>query len=61
MRMLGELQDARRRPRGPSSRSLLSFDRRLFEHGADAIVVIREAGRAKPELAEVVDPGPGPR
>ena len=40
---------------------LLSFDRRLFERRADAIVVIREAGRGKPELAEVVRLRGGPR
>ncbi len=56
MRMLGELDDAVGDPRRQLT-SLLSFDRRLFEHGADAIVVIREAGRAKPELAEVVTQG----
>lgn len=56
MRMLGELQDRDGDPRAQLA-SLLSFDRRLFEHGADAIVVIREAGRAKPELAEVVTQG----
>ena len=56
MRMLGELDDAVGDPRRQLT-ALLSFDRRLFEHGADAIVVIREAGRAKPELAEVVTQG----
>jgi AcrR family transcriptional regulator len=56
MRMIGELKDREGDPRGQLA-SFLSFDRRLFEHGADAIVVIREAGRAKPELAEVVTQG----
>ena len=37
--------------------ALAGFDRRLFEFGADAITVIREAGRAKPELASVVTEG----
>ncbi len=56
MRMLRELAEAT----GDPARQLgvlLEFDRRLFEHGGDAIVVIREAGRAKPELAEVVVQG----
>jgi TetR/AcrR family transcriptional regulator, regulator of cefoperazone and chloramphenicol sensitivity len=56
MRMLGELAERDGDPAGQLA-ALLSFDRRLFEHGADAIVVIREAGRAKPELAEVVTQG----
>ena len=55
-RMLGGLKDAEGDPREQLA-VLLSFDRRLFEHGADAIVVIREAGRGKPELAEVVSQG----
>lgn len=56
MRMLGELQEAEGQPRRQLA-ALLAFDRRLFEHGADAIVVIREAGRVKPELAAVVPEG----
>lgn len=56
MRMLGELKEAEGDPRRQLA-VLLAFDRRLFEHGADAIVVIREAGRAKPELGAVVAEG----
>src|SRR5918992_5202501 len=56
MRMLRELEDAEGDPAG-QLRALAAFDRRLFEHGGDAITVIREAGRTKPELAEVVVQG----
>ena len=56
MRMLRELDELKGDPVG-QLRSLLSFDRRLFEHGGDAITVIREAGRTKPELEEVVIQG----
>ena len=56
MRMLRELDEAEGRPGGPAA-VLLSFDRRLFEHGGDEITVIREAGRTNPELAEVVVQG----
>ncbi|HET9419660.1 MAG TPA: TetR/AcrR family transcriptional regulator, partial [Nocardioides sp.] len=56
MRMLRELDEREGDPKG-QLRSLLSFDRRLFEHGGDAITVIREAGRTKPELADVVVQG----
>ncbi len=56
MRMLRELDEAEGDPRRQLA-ILLEFDRRLFEHGADAIVVIREAGRSKPELATVVTEG----
>ena len=38
-------------------RAVVGFDRRLFEHGADAITVIREAGRTVPELATVFSDG----
>ena len=56
MRALRELDEAT----GDPHRQLavfLEFDRRLFEHGAEAIVVIREAGRSKPELAGLIDQG----
>lgn len=56
MRMLRELDEAEGDPRGQLA-ALAAFERRLFEHGGDAIVVIREAGRAVPELAEVVVQG----
>ncbi|MGB0098710.1 MAG: helix-turn-helix domain-containing protein [Nocardioides sp.] len=56
MRMLRELDRAEGDPVRQLA-ILLEFDRRLFEHGADAIVVIREAGRGKPELATVVTEG----
>ena len=56
MRMLRELDDAKGDPAGQLA-VLTEFDRRLFEHGGDAITVIREAGRTKPELAEVVVQG----
>ena len=56
MRMLRELEEATGDP--PRQLAvLLAFDRRLFEHGGDAITVIREAGRTKPELADVVVQG----
>lgn len=56
MRALRELEEAE----GDPARQLavfVAFDRRLFEHSADAIVVIREAGRANPDLAAVVAEG----
>ena len=56
LRTIRELEEAT----GDPARQLAvfaAFDRRLFEHGGDAIVVIREAGRAKPELAEVLVQG----
>ncbi|HWM73612.1 MAG TPA: helix-turn-helix domain-containing protein [Nocardioides sp.] len=56
MRLLRELDELKGDPAG-QLRALLSFDRRLFEHSADAITVIREAGRSKPELADVVVQG----
>jgi TetR/AcrR family transcriptional regulator, regulator of cefoperazone and chloramphenicol sensitivity len=56
MRMLRELEAAGSDPRAQLA-AFIAFDRRLFEHGADAIVVIREAGRARPDLAGVVDEG----
>lgn len=56
LRMLRELDEAKGNPRAQLA-ALLEFDRRLFEHGAEAITVIREAGRTKPELAEVVVQG----
>ena len=37
--------------------AVTAFERRLFEHGAEAITVIREAGRSIPELAKVVAQG----
>ena len=37
--------------------ALVAIDRQLFEHGADAITVIREAGRSNPDLAHVYDAG----
>jgi len=56
MRMLRELDEATGDP--PRQLTILTaFDRRLFESGADAITVIREAGRTKPELAKVVVQG----
>ena len=33
--------------------ALVAIDRQLFEHGADAITVIREAGKSNPDLAPV--------
>lgn len=56
MRMLRELDEAQDDPRGQLA-ALLAFDRRLFEHVGDVITVIREAGRVKPDLAEVVTQG----
>ncbi len=38
-------------------RAVVGFDRRLFEHGADAITVIREAGRTVPDLADLYSKG----
>lgn len=37
--------------------ALVAIDRQLFEHGADAIAVIREAGRSNPDLAPVYAAG----
>jgi AcrR family transcriptional regulator len=37
--------------------AVAGFERRLFENGAEAITVIREAGRTVPELAKVVAKG----
>ncbi|HEV2798422.1 MAG TPA: TetR/AcrR family transcriptional regulator [Nocardioides sp.] len=37
--------------------ALVAIDRQLFEHGADAITVIREAGRSNPDLAPVYAAG----
>lgn len=56
LRMIRELREAEGDPHRQLA-VLLEFDRRLFESGAEAIVVIREAGRAKPELAAVVTEG----
>ena len=59
-RMLGGLKDAEGDPREQLA-VLLAFDRRLFEHGAEAIVVIREAGRAQARAGGGGHAGPGPR
>ena len=49
-RRLGdELRAAAGDPRGQLA-AVAGFERRLFEHGAEAITVIREAGRSVPEL-----------
>ena len=56
MRMMRELDEAKGDPARQLA-VLTEFDRRLFEQGGDAITVIREAGRTKPELAEVVIQG----
>lgn len=37
--------------------AVAAFERRLFEHGAEAIAVIREAGRSVPELAKAFAEG----
>lgn len=56
-RRLGEeLRAAAGDPRGQLA-AVAGFERRLFEHGAEAITVIREAGRSVPELAKVVAEG----
>jgi TetR/AcrR family transcriptional regulator, regulator of cefoperazone and chloramphenicol sensitivity len=56
MRMMRELDEAKGDPARQLA-VLTEFDRRLFEQGGDAITVIREAGRTKPELAEIVVQG----
>jgi AcrR family transcriptional regulator len=33
--------------------ALIGFDRRIFEHGGDIMIVIREAGRTVPQLDEI--------
>jgi AcrR family transcriptional regulator len=33
--------------------ALVGFDRRIFERGGDIMIVIREAGRTAPELADI--------
>jgi AcrR family transcriptional regulator len=56
-RRLGqEVKQAAGDPRAQLA-ALVAFDRRLFEHGADAITVIREAGRTVPDLASVISEG----
>ena len=37
--------------------ALVGFDRRLFERGGDIMVLIREAGRTVPELADIYTEG----
>ncbi len=57
MRMMRELDDAKGDPARQLA-VLTEFDRRLFEHGGDAITVIREAGAApSPSWPEVVIQG----
>jgi AcrR family transcriptional regulator len=57
VRRLGaELRAAAGDARGQLA-AVTGFERRLFEHGAEAITVIREAGRSSPELANVVAKG----
>ncbi len=38
-------------------RAMVAFDRRLFEGGADVIVLLREAGRSEPDLAAAYEEG----
>ena len=37
--------------------ALVGFDRRLFERGGDVMVLVREAGRTVPELADIYAEG----
>jgi AcrR family transcriptional regulator len=55
-RRADELRAAAGDPRGQLA-AVAGFERRLFGHGAEAITVIREAGRSVPELAKVVAEG----
>lgn len=56
LRLGEELRAAAGDPRGQLA-AVAGFERRLLEHGAEAITVIREAGRSVPELASVVAEG----
>jgi len=51
-RHMSELTAAEGDPRRQIA-ALVAIDRQLFEHGADVITVIREAGRSNPDLAPV--------
>ena len=55
-RHLAEVKAAEGDPR-PQLAALVAIDREIFEHGADAITVIREAGRSNPDLAPVYAAG----
>ena len=55
-RQVAEVRAARGDAAGQLA-AMAAFDRRLFEHGADAILVIREAASSKPEIAEVISKG----
>jgi AcrR family transcriptional regulator len=51
-RHMSEIKAAEGDPRRQIA-ALVAIDRQLFEHGADVITVIREAGRSNPDLAPV--------
>lgn len=55
-RLVAELRSAAGDPRGQLA-AMAAFERRLFEHGAEVVTVIREAGRTIPELADIVARG----
>jgi AcrR family transcriptional regulator len=57
-RQIAEIRAATGDPLGQLA-AMTAFDRRLFEHGADAMQVIREAAASRPELIEVVSKGRG--
>ncbi|NKY97829.1 TetR/AcrR family transcriptional regulator [Nocardiopsis alborubida] len=55
-RMVGELEAAGSDPRRQLA-AMASYDRRLYEHAGDVITLVREAGRAEPELARTYREG----
>ncbi|MDT0542638.1 MULTISPECIES: helix-turn-helix domain-containing protein [Streptomyces] len=55
-RMLAELEDPAADPARQLA-AMAAYDRRLFERAGDVIALVREAGRAEPELAAVYRDG----
>lgn len=56
--LLGELDTAAEDPARQLA-ALAGYDRRLFERAGDVIMLVREAGRTEPELAEAYRAGRG--
>jgi TetR/AcrR family transcriptional regulator, regulator of cefoperazone and chloramphenicol sensitivity len=54
--MLAELESAAADPAGQLA-AMAAYDRRLFERAGDVITLVREAGRAEPELATLYREG----
>jgi TetR/AcrR family transcriptional regulator, regulator of cefoperazone and chloramphenicol sensitivity len=55
-RQAAELDAAHSDPAGQLA-AMIGFDCRLFEHGADVIAVLRDAGRSEPDLAAAYQAG----